>query len=322
MSHIVTYSHNQSLLLLVVAPVVLVAIRQLRAIYMPLTVVRKPRTVRPSIIKRRKSLSTAALATIFFGKQLLGLDKQPPCPLHTSFLTGDLWIDEILTGHPERCKRALGMSAAVFSLLWAELAASGDLYDGRWVTAREQLAIVVYWLVHGSSQRELCERFQRSGDTISRYLNKGLLILTGKFYDKYVHKPTNETPKKIRENDKWYPYFKHCRGATDGVHVLAYVREDDIFRYRDRKGSITQNVLATCDFDMRFVHVMAGYEGTAADGILFDYARLHDGFSLDPRRYYLADAGFPNCDLLRVPYRGVRYHLKEWKQGRQRYISH
>src|ERR1700761_9294593 len=129
---------------------------------MPLTIVRKPYTVRPIIIKRRKSLLTATLAIIFFGKHLLSLGKEPPRPLHTSFLTGDLWIDEILTGHPERCKRALGMSAVVFSLLWAELAATGDLYDGRWVTAREQLAIVIYWLVHGSSPREHCERLPRS----------------------------------------------------------------------------------------------------------------------------------------------------------------
>jgi len=27
---------------------------------------------------------------------------------------------------------------------------------------------------------------------------------------------------------------------------------------------------------------------------------------------YLADADFPHCDQLLIPYRGVRYHLAEW----------
>ena len=32
---------------------------------------------------------------------------------------------------------------------------------------------------------------------------------------------------------------------------------------------------------------------------------------------YLADAHYPACDHLLVPYCGVRYHLREWDQGQQ-----
>ena len=39
---------------------------------------------------------------------------------------------------------------------------------------------------------------------------------------------------------------------------------------------------------------------------------------IEPGTYYLADAGFPLCDVLLVPYRGVRYHLKEWEQANLR----
>ncbi|KAJ6578304.1 hypothetical protein B0H19DRAFT_1122889 [Mycena capillaripes] len=66
------------------------------------------------------------------------------------------------------------MSAIQFALLGAELIGLSDLVDSRHVSAQEQLAILVYWMVHGSSQRELQERFQRSGDTISKYLHRGL----------------------------------------------------------------------------------------------------------------------------------------------------
>jgi hypothetical protein len=271
-----------------------------------------------AILRTRCAVASAAVAVIFFGSELLGLERPAPRPMHTSILTGSKWLDEVLHGHPDRCRRELGMSALQFALLWAELASSGDLADSRnGVTAKEQLAIFIYWMVHGSSQRELQEWFQRSGDTISRYMNQGLVIFTNTFYEKYVHDPANETPDHIRNNPKWYPFFKYCRGAVNGVHVLAYALEQHILRYRNRHGTITQNCIATCDFEMLFLHLMTGYEGTAADGQLFTLAR-QNGFSLPPGCYYLADAGFPNCDMLLAPYRGIRYHLKEWKLGKQR----
>jgi hypothetical protein len=141
-------------------------------------------------------------------------------------------------------------------------------------------------------------------------------MFTGAFYNKYVPDPQDETPHKILSDLRWFPFFKYCRGATDGVHIPAYALSEHIVRYRDRHGQISQNVIATCDFDLRFLHLMPGYEGTAADGHLFDCARWN-GFALPPGRYYLADAGFPNCDMLLAPYRGERYHLKEFG-GKQR----
>ncbi|KAF7337368.1 putative nuclease HARBI1 [Mycena sanguinolenta] len=256
-----------------------------------------------TIIERRKSaVLNTIIAVVFFASHLLGIERPLPRPMHTSILSGSLWISEILLGHPERCHREIGMSAPVFLLLLAELVAAGDLADSRFVTAQEQVAIFVYWMVHGSSQRELQERFQRSGDTISRYINKGLsLFAASSFYDRYVKDPVDNTSAKILNDPRWFPFFRYCRGAINGVHVLAYVLEQHILRCRDCHGAITQNVLAACDFDLLFTFVMPGYEGTAADGC-----------------YYLADAAFPNCDMLLTPYRGVRYHLKEWKQGNQR----
>ena len=71
---------------------------------------------------------------------------------------------------------------------------------------------------------------------------------------------------------------------------------------------------------MHFFYVLAGWEGSAADGRLWEYARSTD-LSIPPGKYLLGDAGFPSCDALLVPYRGVRYHLKEWAEGELRYLS-
>ncbi len=84
-------------------------------------------------------------------------------------------------------------------------------------------------------------------------------------------------------------------------------------------GFLAQNVLICATFDMRFSYILAGWEGSAADGRVWEDARATD-LRIPNGRYYLGDAGFPSCDALLVPYRGVRYHLKEWAMGSQRYV--
>jgi DDE superfamily endonuclease len=139
------------------------------------------------------------------------------------------------------------------------------------------------------------------------------------FYDKYVRSMPDETPLEIASNPKLYPYFKYCRGALDGSYFNAWVREEAMARHRTRKGLISKNVLAACDFDMKFTYILPGWEGSAADSTIFEYAREHD-LAVPVGRYLLADAGFPLCDALMTPYRGVCYHLKEWARGNQRYF--
>jgi len=39
--------------------------------------------------------------------------------------------------------------------------------------------------------------------------------------------------------------------------------------FRNRKGFLSQNVLAACDFDPKFTMVLAGWEGSVADSMLW-----------------------------------------------------
>jgi hypothetical protein len=87
-----------------------------------------------------------------------------------------------------------------------------------------------------------------------------------------------------------------------------------------RKGHLSQNVLAACSFDMHFTYVLSGWEGSASDSRIFNDAREH-GLTIPQGIFYLADAGFPLCDALLVPYRGVRYHLKEWGRAPERQVN-
>lgn len=44
------------------------------------------------------------------------------------------------------------------------------------------------------------------------------------------------------------------------------MRATDKSRYRSRKNDISTNVLGVCAPDMQFIYVLAGWEGSAADG--------------------------------------------------------
>ena len=144
------------------------------------------------------------------------------------------------------------------------------------------------------------------------------MLISKEFYYRYVSLPPPDViPPEICDNPRFYPFFKDCRGAVDGSLLDAFVSQNDMAQYRSRKGRISTNLFAACRFSLLFCYLLSGWEGSAADSRIFDSARRTD-FPITPGTYYLGDAGFPLCDALLVPYRGVRYHLKEWEQSNQR----
>jgi hypothetical protein len=126
--------------------------------------------------------------------------------------------------------------------------------------------------------------------------------------------PTNSgIPPIISNNRNFSPYFNHCLGALDGTHIVANPSAQDRSRYRNCKGFLSQNVLAVCSFDMQFMYVHAGWEGSAADATVLHDA-LNKDFIIPEGRFYLADAGYGISKSILTPYRSVRYHLRDWHQ--------
>ena len=90
-------------------------------------------------------------------------------PYHTSILTGQGWVDELVHGHPLRIRTELGVSCEVFHTLISKLREIGH-GPSKHVKLEEQLAIFLYACVTGLPVRHLGERFQRSNETISKYI--------------------------------------------------------------------------------------------------------------------------------------------------------
>lgn len=169
----------------------------------------------------------------------------------------------------------------------------------------------------GLTGRFVAWEFQHSTFTVSLSFHEVLNALC-KLHKDIVKLPPNQTPERVESDDKMWPFFADCIGALDGSHIPISVPEAQQAAWRNRKGWISQNVFAACDFDMNFVSIVPGWEGSAHDGRVFAFAK-DSGFYTPPGRYYLADAGYAADDpMVLVPYQKVRYHLKEQAKANKR----
>ncbi|KAK5836916.1 hypothetical protein PVK06_012721 [Gossypium arboreum] len=157
------------------------------------------------------------------------------------------------------------------------------------VNIREQVVIFLHIIGHNVRFRVIGSRYYRSIGTIHHYF-RVVLIAILKLYKLVIRLPDESTPSEIRNNPRFYPYFKDCIEALDGTHVRASVPLSIQGRFRSRKGGTTQNVLVAITFDLKFSYVLTGWEG----------------------KYYLANAGYGIRNGYITPYSGVWYHLKDF----------
>ncbi|XP_057774908.1 uncharacterized protein LOC130993865 [Salvia miltiorrhiza] len=119
--------------------------------------------------------------------------------------------------------------------------------------------------------------------------------------------------------DSRWKWFKGCLGALDDTYINVTVPLLDKPRYRTRKGHICTNALAVCDRNLRFVYVLSGWEGSASDSrVLRDAVNRVNGLKVPRGNYYLCDNEYTNSEGFLTPYKGVRYHLKEWGPDNRR----
>ncbi|KAK8936363.1 hypothetical protein KSP39_PZI013888 [Platanthera zijinensis] len=173
----------------------------------------------------------------------------------TSKQTGEKWMAELLTGHPDRFFDNFHMSKQIFLDLLILLEESYGLKGSRRTATKEVLGMTLYILGHHETLRKTSERFQHSTETVSRFFEEGLRALTRLSMD--IIAP------------RYMPFFKDCIGVIDGTHVDACIPIHEQVAYIGRHGSPTQNVMAVCDFNMCFTYVVPGWEGSAHDSRIY-----------------------------------------------------
>ncbi|KNE92679.1 hypothetical protein PSTG_13892 [Puccinia striiformis f. sp. tritici PST-78] len=232
-------------------------------------------------------------------------------------LSGEDYTITILQGNPCQTLDVFRVTTPTFMFICRELLSVQMEPVSKLLQIEEQLAIFLYILGHNNSNRQAQDRFQHSGQTISKVFRHVLELLV-QLAPKFFIQPSHETiPHQIQTNPKFSPFFDKCLGALDGVHIPASVPAHKTAPYRNRKGFLSQNVLGVCDFGMRFTYMRVGWEGTAHDARVLRDARSKD-FKIRQGFFYLADAGYGLLRNILVPYRGTRYHLREQALAGQR----
>ena len=135
-----------------------------------------------------------------------------------------------------------------------------------------------------------------------------------------VRTSTEQEPvsQQILNNSKYTPYFKDCMGALDGTHIDVHVSGESSVPYHNCKGTLTQNVLIVCDFELQFHYILAGWEGSAHDMRVLRGAASK--LKPPPGKYYLDDAGYTHNEWILTSFRGVQYHLRETWTANKRYV--
>lgn len=116
---------------------------------------------------RRRQFATICLLAGAVTSLAISIPRLFPRPQHMSILTGHMWMEELLRGHPDTFYDMMGMRKHVFQRLYWTLCRFCELHDSRWITALEMLGIFCYTAKTGLISRMVKHRFQVSGDTVT-----------------------------------------------------------------------------------------------------------------------------------------------------------
>ncbi|CAN6687491.1 unnamed protein product [Malus baccata var. baccata] len=181
------------------------------------------------------------------------------------------YIHKVLNEDPQEFRVLYRMYPDVFLKLCDIITEKTHLKGTRFICIEEMVATFLLTVGQNSRYCQTRDTFWRSHFTTSKNFNIVLKALNTIAPDLMV-KPGSTVPTKIRESTRFYPYFKDSIGAIDETHIPAMVSGPEVASYRDRHGKITQNVLAACNFDLEFLYVLSGWEGSAHDSKVLDDA--------------------------------------------------
>ncbi|XVE49422.1 hypothetical protein DITRI_Ditri01bG0081200 [Diplodiscus trichospermus] len=203
------------------------------------------------------------------------------------------------------------MNRVTFIKLCSLLQQNGKLKATRNIVADEMVAITLWVLAHHTKNRVATCLFERSGEMVSRVVNK---VIRSIIRLQVMFLVTRPNPIPDDSTDSTWKWFK----ALDGAFINVHVPVGDRPRYRNRKGEIAVNVLGACTSNIQFIYVLLGWEGSAADGrVLRDAIRRQNGLQVRCGTYYLVDAGYANSEGVLASFRGQRYHLNDWRSDYQ-----
>ncbi|KAG5223875.1 protein ALP [Salix suchowensis] len=227
-------------------------------------------------------------------------------PCMVSYNTGMRWLNEILRGHWKRSVNMFRMDKDTLLSLCNDLETRYGLKPSRRMCVIEKVGMFLFTLAVGASNRHVQERFQHSGETVSRCMKEVLRALCLFAID--IIKPTDpdftNTPIEIAMDPRFMPHFKVIfdvyikYSLTVLVQLMGHMfvpRFHPKIKFLLLVGKVSQHktswrpVVLTCNSHFCILFVFSG-------------------------KYYLVDVGYPNEYGYLGPYRGERYHLQDFRR--------
>ena len=198
--------------------------------------------------------------------------------------TGIQWVQRTLAD-PIDCYDMFRVHRPVFNRLHNLLVSSYGLKSKAKMNSVEALGMFLWIVGAPQSVRQAKNRFTRSLESISRNFDRVLCSVLKLAKDVIKPKdPTFSPVLPVLENPDFWQHFNDCIGAIDGTHVKLVVPKSKVVPHLCRHKYTSQNVLAVCDFDMRFTFVLSGWPGSVHDMTVFKDAtrRYADKFPHPP----------------------------------------
>lgn len=143
-------------------------------------------------------------------------------PCRTSALTGYEYVQELIHGHPDRMFDSFRMELHVFVRLCETMKSAGFLDDSREVCVEEAMGIFILTVCHNTRNRMVAERFQHSGETISKHFNRVLKALCRYSHHIITPRYLAETPPEVLHNPRYYPWFEVNQLCPSAIKTLGY----------------------------------------------------------------------------------------------------
>ena len=144
-----------------------------------------------------------------------------PEPYHTSILSRQGWVNELLNGYPEHTHCELGTTWEVFLELVFVLCSLGH-GDSKYIQLEEQLAIFLYRSITGLNLTHWQAFSMLKWNYLKILMSYAQNLLIWTFYTTYVKLPDTDTPpsQRIHSNLKLWPFFQYALSALEGSHIV------------------------------------------------------------------------------------------------------
>ena len=201
-------------------------------------------------------------------------ERLPYAPRRIPMVTGIQWV-EAKEANAQVFYSMFRMRRSVFYPLLDLLVGRYGLTSTCNMSSKEALALFLWTLGTCQTTDNVADRFEHSRSIISKKFYEVLDCVDRMAGDYIAPKDRNfnEVHPKLQQT-RYCPHFKDAIGAIDGTHIKVIVPKENEIQHMNRKGYTSQNVMAICDFDLRFTFVVTGWPGSVHDTRVWTDARV------------------------------------------------